>query len=264
MLRSSGVMEKNMLTRKMADVASGLRAVRDKVAAASSRRHPELAYFKPRLVAVSKTKPAALVIEAYEAGQRHFGENYVNELLEKGHNPDILSKCKDIRWHFIGHLQSNKINKVLAVPNLYIIETVHSKQLATGLNNAWPKFRKTEESLLKVMVQINTSGEEEKNGCQPSEASNLVKHVIENCKNLKFTGIMTIGKYGYDPSAGPNPDFLKLRELHNKICQELNLDSRAVELSMGMSSDYEHAIELGSTNIRIGSSIFGYRAKKGE
>lgn len=120
----------------------------------------ELSYFEPRLVAVSKTKSVPLIIEAYEAGQKHFGENYVAELLEKGHDPDILSKCKDIRWHFIGKLQSNKINKVLAVPNLYIVETVHSKKLATGLDNAWSKFRKTDQSLLKVMVQINTSGEE--------------------------------------------------------------------------------------------------------
>lgn len=100
------------------------------------------------------------MIAAYEAGQKHFGENYVNELLEKGHDTDLLEKCKDIRWHFIGHLQSNKINKVLGVPNLYLVETLHSKKLASGLNNAWPKFRKTENSLLRVMVQVNTSGED--------------------------------------------------------------------------------------------------------
>ncbi|XP_012253352.2 pyridoxal phosphate homeostasis protein [Athalia rosae] len=253
-----------MLKTTMVDIAAGLKIVREKISAAAARRTSECASFEPRLVAASKTHSVPIVIEAYEAGQRHFGENYVAELLEKGHHPDILEKCKDIRWHFIGHLQSNKVNKVLGVPNLYLIETVHSKKLATCLDNAWPKFRKTDDSRVNVMVQINTSGEDEKNGCEPKEASDLVKHVLENCKNLKFDGLMTIGMYGYDVSKGPNPDFVSLKNCRENICKELNLDPKTVELSMGMSSDFEHAIELGSSNVRVGSSIFGYRPRKGE
>lgn len=113
----------------------------------------------PRLVAVSKIKPVSMIVDAYEAGQRHFGENYVNELAEKASDPLILEKCKDIKWHFIGHLQTNKINKLLGSPNLYIVETVHSEKLADNLNKQWPKHRNSEEKL-PVMVQVNTSAEE--------------------------------------------------------------------------------------------------------
>lgn len=111
------------------------------------------------MVAVSKIKPAAVIIQAYEAGQRHFGENYVNELAEKASDPQILEKCKDIKWHFIGHLQNNKINKLLGSPGLFMVETVDSEKLADNLNKQWAKYRKAEEKL-KVMVQVNTSGEE--------------------------------------------------------------------------------------------------------
>lgn len=112
----------------------------------------------PRLVAVSKTKPTNLIIEAYEAGQKHFGENYVNELIEKANHPDILTR--DIRWHFIGHLQRNKVNKLLAIPNLYMVETVDTEKLASALDKAWQKLRKQDNLKLNVLVQINTSGEE--------------------------------------------------------------------------------------------------------
>lgn len=99
------------------------------------------------------------IVSAYEAGQRNFGENYVNELVEKAFSPLILEKCKQIRWHFIGNLQRNKVNKVISIPNLYIIETVDSDRLANALNNSWPRFRKSNDSKLNVMVQINTSQE---------------------------------------------------------------------------------------------------------
>lgn len=110
-------------------------------------------------MAVSKTKPVDLIVAAYEAGQRYFGENYVQELEEKSSNSVILEKCKEIRWHFIGHLQSNKINKVLCLPNIYMIETVDSQKLASQLNKNWPKFGPS-GSKLNIMIQINTSGED--------------------------------------------------------------------------------------------------------
>ncbi|CAG5076496.1 Similar to PLPBP: Pyridoxal phosphate homeostasis protein (Pongo abelii) [Cotesia congregata] len=227
---------------KMVDIAGNLSFVRDKISQACSRRPSELGNVIPRLVAVSKTKPPNLVIDAYDAGQQHFGENYVNELIEKAGHPDILKR--NIRWHFIGHLQRNKVNKVLAVPNLWVVETVDSNKLATALDIAWPKFRRSDDSKLNIMVQVNTSKEE------------------ENCKNLNFLGIMTIGAYGYDPASGPNPDFLSLRQCREEICKELSLDKEQVELSMGMSTDFEHAIELGSTNVRVGSLLFGERPPK--
>lgn len=108
---------------------------------------------------MSKFHPPESVIKAYEAGQRHFGENYVSELVSKANNAEILEKCKEIRWHFIGHLQRPNVNKLLKVTNLHIIETVDSEKIASVVDAAWQKFRK-DDSKLKVMVQVNTSKEE--------------------------------------------------------------------------------------------------------
>lgn len=119
----------------------------------------DLPQIAPKLVAVSKIKPASLILEAYQQGQKDFGENYVNELAIKAKDPLILENCKDIRWHLIGPLQTNKINKVLSVPGLHMIQTVHSQKLADNLNKQWGKYRK-EEVKLAVLVQVNTSGEE--------------------------------------------------------------------------------------------------------
>lgn len=242
------------------DIMQNLKTVLAQIDAAVLRRSKDLPQIVPRLVAVSKIKPASLIIQAYEAGQRHFGENYVNELSEKANDPLILEKCKDIKWHFIGHLQTNKINKLLGSPGLFIVETVDSDKLADNLNKQWGKIRK-EEVKLNIMVQINTSGEEAKNGIEPSRATQLVEHVIKNCPNLDFKGLMTIGQYDYDLKA-PNPDFLTLAKCRQDVCENLNLDIKQVELSMGMSSDFEHAIELGATSVRVGTTIFGVRPAK--
>ncbi|XP_015190805.1 PREDICTED: proline synthase co-transcribed bacterial homolog protein [Polistes dominula] len=246
---------------KMEDVVEGLKLVRSKIITASAKRDPEYAYFEPRLVAVSKIKPPELIVAAYEAGQRHFGENYVNELKDKAYDLSITEKCKDIRWHFIGHLQKNKVNKIISIPNLYIIETVDSKSIANALNNAYSKIC-DDNSKLKIMVQVNTSKEEAKNGCKVEELSELVEYILNTCNQLEFTGIMTIGAYGYDVSNGPNPDFLRLKKCKEDLCKDLCLDKKKVELSMGMSTDYEHAILLGSSNVRVGTAIFGERPKK--
>ncbi|XP_076384626.1 pyridoxal phosphate homeostasis protein isoform X2 [Megalopta genalis] len=246
----------------MAAVAENLKIVYNKIFIASAKRPLEYNNFEPRLVAVSKLQSHNLILAAYEAGQKHFGENYVNELVEKGHHPDILAKCSDIHWHFIGHLQRNKVNKLLSVPNLYVIETVDNEKLSSALDASWPKFRKQDELKLKVMVQVNTSKEEGKSGCQISEVCSLVKYIRVNCKNLEFMGLMTIGMFGYDTAEGPNPDFLQLKECRYNLSKELGIDLTKIELSMGMSNDYEQAVELGSTNVRVGSAIFGERPKK--
>lgn len=123
-------------------------------------------YYEPRLVAVSKLHSTDLILAAYEAGQRHFGENYVNELVDKAYSSPLHERCREIHWHFIGNLQRNKVNKVLNVPHLYIIETVSSDKLASTLNNSWPKFRKNDDSKLNIMVQVNTSQEKGNNICQ--------------------------------------------------------------------------------------------------
>ncbi|VVC25775.1 Pyridoxal phosphate homeostasis protein,PLP-binding barrel,Alanine racemase, N-terminal [Cinara cedri] len=215
---------------------------------------------QPRLVAVSKTKPIEHIIGIYQQGQTHFGENYIQELLTKSFDDQILEKCPDIKWHFIGHLQRNKVSKVLSVPGLYIIETIDSEKLANAVNDGWKKLNK--DSKLKIMIQVNTSNEEEKNGISSDKVVDLYKYVIDNCQYLEPIGLMTIGQYGYDCSNGPNPDFLALIDCKKNVCENLKLSLSEFEMSMGMSDDFEHAIELGSTNVRVGSSIFGFRPRK--
>lgn len=197
-------------------------------------------------MAVSKTKPVEMIAEAYSVGQRHFGENYVQELVEKGSNSEILEKCKEIKWHLIGHLQSNKVNKVVAVPGLYMIETVDSEHLATSINRAWEKVKKDGNERLRVLVQVNTSGEEAKSGIEPKDAINLYKFIKEKCPNLIVEGVMTIGKYVEDYTSGPNEDFISLMQCHENIVRELNLTPRDVHVSMGMSHDFEDAVRLHS------------------
>lgn len=244
------------------DVKGGILSILKRIDEAYNSRPKEIQASKPKLVAVSKTKPVSMIIEAYSTGQRDFGENYVQEVIDKGCNPDILENCPEIRWHFIGHLQTNKINKIVKIPGLYMIETVDSEKLANNLNSAWEKLESKNDHPLHVLIQVNTSGEKEKNGLSPEDAPKLYQHISENLKYLKVDGVMTIGKFGHDYSTGPNPDFVMLIQCHNNICQLFNLKSDEFHISMGMSDDFEKAIEMGSTIVRVGSSIFGYRPKK--
>jgi PLP dependent protein len=218
-------------------IASRLASIRNEITHLSSR-HIEL-------VAVSKTKPVADVMEAYSAGQRSFGENYVGELVEKGNQLP-----SDIRWHFIGHLQSNKVSKLLtSCPNLYMIESVDSIKLATKLNQTLTSLDPPEP--LRVLVEIRTSSEDTKSGISIDGAELLIEHIISHCPFLRFSGVMTIA----DPST-PEESFKSLFAFSEK----LRAQSVPVEVvSMGMSGDYPLAISLGSTEVRIGSSIFGHR-----
>ncbi|GJQ75493.1 hypothetical protein Trydic_g17580 [Trypoxylus dichotomus] len=245
------------------NVKLGLKNILTRIEETCKRRAPEFQGNIPQLVAVSKTKPIEMIIEAYEAGQRHFGENYVNELVDKANHKDILERCKDIKWHFIGNLQMNKVNKLLSLTNLYMIETIDEEKLAAKVNTNWPKYGHP-DTRLNIMIQVNTSGEDVKNGTSPENVIELARFIQEKCPNLHLHGLMTIGRFGYDYSQGPNPDFILLTQCRNKVCNELNIGIDELQLSMGMSDDFEHAIELGSTNVRVGSSIFGYREKKSQ
>uniref|UniRef100_A0A671TXI8 Pyridoxal phosphate homeostasis protein n=1 Tax=Sparus aurata TaxID=8175 RepID=A0A671TXI8_SPAAU len=241
------------------EVGKALQSVVERVNQAAARRPKTLPAVSPRLVAVSKTKPPDMVVEAYRQGQRNFGENYVNELVEKASDPQILDSCPEIKWHFIGHLQKNNVNKLLGVPNLFLVETVDSMKLADKVNSSWQRVRGASTQRLKVMLQINTSGEASKHGLPPEETVITVKHIVSQCSALHFLGLMTIGRYGYDLSLGPNPDFQMLLTRRQEVCDSLKLPLEDVELSMGMSTDFEHAIEVGATNVRVGSVIFGNR-----
>ncbi|KAJ1984898.1 hypothetical protein H4R34_000349 [Dimargaris verticillata] len=189
-----------------------------------------------RLVAVSKTKPAADVQQAYDAGQRHFGENYVQELVEKSE-----TLPRDIRWHYIGQLQSNK-SKALAAKR------------ASVLNNACSDRPEP----LNVFIQVNTSSEENKGGVSPDACHELAIHITTQCPHLHLLGLMTIGSVEHSGQV-PNPDFARMQALQRTLSQALGCP---LELSMGMSHDYAHALDMGSTNVRVGSHIFGGRPKK--
>lgn len=242
----------HLLSRRMSsdataaiDIARNLDFVRQRVekAAESVGKDPKAV----RLVAVSKTKPQELLMKAYDAGCRVFGENYAQELVEK-----TAALPKDIEWHFIGGLQSNKCNLLVNAfdtVNRLTLETVASAKLASKLQNA--VTNKNPDETLKVYVQVNTSGEESKSGVEPSECLNLCRHVVENCPQLRLEGLMTIGAVG-DLSC-----FDRLLELRDQVSKELELES--LGLSMGMSGDFEEAIIAGATNVRVGSTIFGAR-----
>jgi len=200
-----------------------------------------------RLVAVSKFKPADHVKEVYDCGVRDFGENYVDELAEKS-----AQLPQDIRWHFIGHLQSNKCKKVL-IPNLECLETIDSIKLAEKVDKACESMNRDK---LKVFVQVKTSDEDTKSGGSTEEVFEIINYIKADCKHLVFAGLMTIGESG-DMSA-----FKQMVELREKVCEKFQLQIKDVELSMGMSADYAEAVKYGSTNVRVGSLIFGERQKK--
>ncbi|XP_074290830.1 uncharacterized protein LOC141617535 isoform X2 [Silene latifolia] len=200
-----------------------------------------------RVVAVSKTKPISLIRQLYDAGHRSFGENYVQEFLDKA--PQLP---EDIEWHFIGHLQTNKV-KSLLVPQLAMVEGVDSAKLASHLDRAVSAIGRKP---LKVLVQVNTSGETTKSGVEPPACLELVKHVKMGCPNLEFCGLMTIGMPDYTSTP---ENFKTLSSCRATVCKALGIAEDGCELSMGMSGDFEKAIEMGSTNVRIGSTIFGPR-----
>ncbi|KAF9223802.1 hypothetical protein BS17DRAFT_802307 [Gyrodon lividus] len=252
------------------ELSESLSEIQERVYRASS------ASSKCTLVAVSKYKPASDIIACYERGQRDFGENYVNELVEKAQQlPD------DVRWHFIGAFQSNKSKTLATIPNIYAIQTVTSAKAATALDKALPSERSTP---LNILLQVNTSGEDAKSGLSPpaftdpscdSELVQLARHIITSCPRLHFQGLMTIGSLSESLASAekPNEDFETLKRTRDILHEVLKQDSELVGkwgvdgklvLSMGMSSDFEAALKAGSDIVRVGTGIFGARHRKGE
>ncbi|TPX60959.1 alanine racemase [Powellomyces hirtus] len=223
-------------------IATSLQEIRQRVKSAEAKRGVGK---DVRLVAVSKTKPNSDLMEAYDQGQRHFGEN-IQELVDKA-----TQLPKDIQWHFIGTLQSNKCKLLATVSNLWAVETIDSQKKADVMSKAWP----AEHEPLRVFIQVNTSRESSKSGVKPSECVSVAEHIATKCQQLKLLGLMTIGSADRDPEV-ENPDFKTLVDCKKAVDEKLDLD---VELSMGMSDDFESAIHSGATNVRVGSSIFGAR-----
>ncbi|KAJ1462796.1 hypothetical protein M885DRAFT_505897 [Pelagophyceae sp. CCMP2097] len=235
------------------EVVSNLKWVKGRVDAASNgrARNPN-----PTLIAVSKTKPLSYIAAAAAAGQVDFGENYVQELVEKADLVKAAVGAPTIRWHFIGKLQSNKVKSIVQVPSLYAIHTVDKEKLATMIDKNWAEFRPHDEPV-RVFIQVNTSGEEQKGGCQPSDAPALAK-IITALPRLELIGVMCIGKYS-GAEGDASPDFVVLNETRDAVASALGVAQDAVALSMGMSHDFETAIEHDATHVRVGSTIFGKR-----
>ena len=205
------------------------------------------------LMGVSKTFPPESIRQAYAAGIRVFGENRVQEFAGKA---DALRDLGGAEWRLIGHLQTNKAAK--GVELFSAVDSVDSVKLAEKLNSAAGKMGKT----LPVLIEINVGGEEAKSGIALESAE--LEHILQAApqwKNLAIRGLMTVPPYSEDPE-GARPYFRRLREIRDTIAAR-NLPAVAMDvLSMGMSHDFEVAIEEGSTCVRVGTAIFGERAKK--
>lgn len=219
-------------------VSEGLERVleRIRIAAARAGRDPS----SVRLLAVSKRHSVEAIGEAYAAGQRDFGENYVQEMVAKA---EALMPLEGLRWHFIGHLQRNKAKDVLRVGA--VVETVDSERLARAL--AEQADRRGAD--VEVWLQVNVAGEERKSGCAPEDVEALIAS-IRSLPALHLVGLTTIPPFSEDPEAS-RPYFKALREMAERYGLS--------ELSMGMSGDLEVAIEEGATLVRVGTAIFGER-----
>ena len=200
------------------------------------------------LVAVSKTKPVEDIQELYDLGHRDFGENYVQELADK---QALLPK--DIRWHFIGHLQSNKVKYI--APFVYLIQGVDSFNLLKEINKQASKNNR----VIDVLLQIHIAQEETKFGLDEEELNLLIKEYDDlQMKNVRICGLMGMASFTDDMNK-VRKEFQYLKTIFNKHAPLQTAHCKLQTLSLGMSSDYKIAIEEGSTLVRIGSLLFGER-----
>ena len=196
------------------------------------------------LVAVTKTQSADIVENAFELGLRHFGESRVQELIKK---KDLLST--QIHWHQIGYLQSNKAKYI--APFVHLVHSIDSLETAIELS----KRAEQNARVIDVLLEVNIAAEPQKNGIAPEKTALLLESILEQATALKIKGLMTVAPFEANPEH-TRPYFRSLRKLHDRL-QHDHPDIR--ELSMGMSNDFEIAIEEGATIIRIGSALFGER-----
>jgi pyridoxal phosphate enzyme (YggS family) len=226
------------------DIAARLervRALRDEAARAAGRDPAGV-----RLVAVSKGQPSSAVREAYAAGQRDFGENYVQELTQKA---DELSELGELRWHMIGHLQRNKSKYVTRVASY--VHSLDSEALAVELDK-----RMAAGARLPVLIEVAIAGESQKSGCAIEQLGELCA-AVERCAGLELRGLMCVPPMADDPEAS-RPYFRELRRLRDQHGGV----ARLPELSMGMTADFQQAVAEGATWIRVGTAIFGARAAR--
>ncbi len=200
------------------------------------------------LIAVSKRQPEDKIEELYRLGQRDFGENYVQELVSKAAELERRG-CTDIRWHFIGHLQTNKAK--LLIPYVASVHSVDSEKVALALAKAWSTSGRAGK--LPVFIEVNISRESSKSGIAPENTETLARSVSQ-IPELELQGLMCV------PAASEDDTQLKQRFSELKALEESLRNVSRRQLSMGMSGDFELAIAQGSTHIRVGTALFGSRA----
>jgi PLP dependent protein len=225
-------------------IADRLAAVRERITAACSRsgRTPECV----RIVAVTKTQPAATVDAVIAAGVDAIGENRVQEAADK--RPAVVGH---LPWHLIGPLQRNKAKLALALFD--VVETIDRPELADRLE----MLLASGDRRLPVFLEVNTGGEPQKYGADPDGTPRLAEHVLRHCPHLHLAGLMTVPPWHADPERA-RPYFATLRELAAALAGRFGL--RGLELSMGMSDDFDVAIEEGATIVRLGRVLVGTRA----
>lgn len=207
----------------------------------------ELLPYKANLIAVTKTKPVTDIETAIQNGQMLFGENYVQELVEKA--SDI---SKNVQWHFIGNLQRNKVKQI--APFIHTVQTVDSIRLLQELD----KHAVLNCRVIKVLLQVHIAKEETKFGLSVSEVKQLVDDgVFQQCNNIRFVGLMGMAT-NTDDTTQVRSEFKQLFGLYRSLSGAFDKDESPV-LSMGMTSDYKIALDEGSNMIRIGSALFGSR-----
>ncbi len=231
-------------------IAENIAQVRERMAAAALRagRNPD----EITLMGVSKTFPAERIREAYAAGLRVFGENRVQEFAAKA---PALSELRDTEWRLIGHLQTNKAAK--AAELFDAVDSVDSVRMAEKLN----AIAESGGKILSVLIEINVGGEKAKSGVAPG--SDELEKILQGAPgwgNLKIQGLMAVPPYTEDPE-GSRSYFRKLRQIRDSIAARALAQIGTAVLSMGMSHDFEVAIEEGATCVRVGTAIFGVRAK---
>lgn len=230
-------------------VTENLKAVEEKIRKACERSGRDRG--EVTLIAVSKTKPVEMMEEAIESGIRVFGENKVQEILKK----EVLLP-EDVQWHLIGHLQRNKVRQIAG--KVAMIHSVDSLRLAEQIQKEYEKLGQTAQ----ILIEVNVAREESKFGLMPEETEETIRKIAE-MPNIQVCGLMTIAPFVEDPEEN-RIHFRNLRKLLVDINAK-NIDNISMnELSMGMTGDYEVAIEEGATFVRVGTGIFGSReyAKK--
>jgi pyridoxal phosphate enzyme (YggS family) len=228
-------------------ISDNLREIRERISrrCRSAGRSPE----EVTLVAVSKTFSSDKIREALAAGVQDIGENYVQELVEKRK----LLPDESVRWHFVGHLQRNKVKQIISW--IHLVHALDDRELAVEIDRRAARAERT----VNVLIEVNTTGEGSKFGLEPERTAEFVRS-LDGLEHITVAGLMTIGPFLPDPEES-RPMFRQLRLLKEEIAARRQANVAMHHLSMGMTGDFEVAIDEGATLVRIGSAIFGSRRR---